>query len=89
MSMHLQAGWVARRWHSLVGVRWQRFAAFVTWRCVGQARQSVAFWRAAGCPPAFVPRRALRRLALVWWLRVVLVVALVLLGPFLLALLLS
>ena len=72
-----------------VRVRWQRFVLSVRWRCVGPASEAVAFWRAAGCPPAFVPRRSLRRLALVWWLRVVLVLAFVLFAPFLLALLLS
>jgi hypothetical protein len=52
-----------------------------------EAREVVAFWCACGCPAQFRPRRALRRLAFFRLLRVGFAVVLVLLGPWLLALL--
>lgn len=87
MREPLQFGWAARRWRCLVGVRWERFVLSVRWRVVGAPREAVRFWRAAGCPAQFRPRAAFRRLALVRALRFGLFVALVVFGPWLLALL--
>ena len=75
-------------WRVWVGIRWERVYYPLRWRLVGQARQSVRFWRACGCPAQFRPRAALRRLALVQFVRVGLVAALLVFGPWLLALLL-
>jgi len=82
--------WAARRqWRLWVGIRWERFVSSVRWQLVRQARQSVRFWLACGRPARCRPRAAFRRLALVLLLRVSLVVALWVFGPWLLALLLG
>ena len=57
---HLQSGWAARRWQSLVGVRWQRFQCRVAAFYFHRVSLPVQFWRAAGCPPQFRPR-------VPWW----------------------
>ena len=57
---HLQSGWAARRWQSLVGVRWQRWQCRVAAFYFHRVSLPVQFWRAAGCPPQFRPR-------LPWW----------------------
>ncbi|GEM_PF-2103687 len=57
---HLQSGWAARRWQSLVGVRWQRWQCRVAAFYFQRVSLPVQWWRAAGCPPAFRPR-------LPWW----------------------
>jgi hypothetical protein len=57
---HLQRGWAARRWHPLVGVRWQRFQCRVAAFYFQRVSLPVQWWRAAGCPPQFRPR-------LPWW----------------------
>jgi hypothetical protein len=55
---------------------------------VGRARQSVRDWRACGSVAEWRPVRSCRRLALVQSVRVVLGVAALVLGPWLVALLL-
>ena len=57
---HLQSGWAARRWQSLVGVRWQRWQCRVAAFYFHRVSLPVQFWRAAGCPSQFRPR-------LPWW----------------------
>jgi hypothetical protein len=57
---HLQSGWAARRWQSLVGVRWQRWQCRVAAFYFQRVSLPVQFWRACGCPSQFRPR-------LPWW----------------------
>jgi hypothetical protein len=75
-------------WGWWVGDRWRRASWWVWWRVVGRARQSVRDWRLCGSVPEWRPVRACRRLALVWSVRVVLGVAALVLGPWLVGLLL-
>src|SRR5512135_2910506 len=55
-----KGGWAARRWHLLVGVRWERFQCRVAAFYFQRVSLPVQFWRPAGCPPQFRPR-------LPWW----------------------
>jgi hypothetical protein len=57
---HFQVGRAARRWQSLVGVRWQRWQCRVAAFYFHRVSLPVQFWRAAGCPSQFRPR-------LPWW----------------------
>src|SRR5512137_814792 len=56
----LQVGRAARRWQSLVGVRWQRFQCRVAAFYFHRVTLPVQFWRACGCPTQWRPR-------LPWW----------------------
>ncbi len=80
MSMHLVASRFARPF--------SRLAPSVRLSWVVGPSQAVAFWQAAGCPAAFVPRRSFRRLAVVRFVRLlprVLFFAALAFGPLLLA----
>jgi hypothetical protein len=57
---HLQVGRAARRWQSLVGVRWQRWQCRVAAFYFQRISLPMQWWRAAGCPPQFRP-------SLPWW----------------------
>ena len=57
---HFQVGRAARRWQSLVGVRWQRFQCRVAAFYFQRVSLPVQFWRACGCPPQFRP-------SVPWW----------------------
>ncbi len=62
---HLQRGWDARRWHLLVGVRWERFQCRVAAFYFQRVSLPVRWWLALGRPAQFRPR-------LPWWQQFVL-----------------
>src|SRR5512137_2741864 len=57
---HFQVGRAARRWHLLVGVRWERFQCRVAGFYYRRVSLPVQWWVACGRPPQFRPR-------LPWW----------------------
>ena len=96
MRANKKIGQSASRWQFVVGVRLERFILSWCWRFGSQARESVRFWRACGCPAQFRPRRSFRRLALLQFVafviravRLIIIFALVALFPWLVALLVS
>jgi hypothetical protein len=50
---HFQVGRAARRWQSLVGVRWKRLQYRVAAFYFHRVSLPVQFWRACGCPSQF------------------------------------
>jgi len=50
----------ARRWHSLVGVRWLRWQGRVSALYQQRVTLPVQYWQAFGCPSEFTPQ-------LPWW----------------------
>lgn len=49
-----------RRWHSLVGVRWQRLQSHISGAYFQRVTQPLQFWHALGRPSQFRP-------SLPWW----------------------
>ncbi len=66
---HLQRGWAARRWHLLVGVRWERFQCRVAAFYFQRVSLPVRWWLALGRPPQFRPRLPWWQPFLLAWLR--------------------
>jgi hypothetical protein len=60
MRESIQVGWAARRWHLLVGVRWERFQSRIIRLYFRRVTLPVRFWQALGCPEQLRPR-------LPWW----------------------
>ena len=74
-------------WYWWVGSRLRDWSWELRWWLVGRARDRVLEWRQCGEVPEWRPRRAFRRLALVYSLRVVLGVGALVVGPWLVGLL--
>ena len=60
MRAQIQRAWAARRWHTLVGIRWQRFQGRIAGRYYQRVTLPLLWWRALGQPEQFRPR-------LPWW----------------------
>ena len=60
MRAHFISSQVARRWHVLVVVQWQRWQSVVSGLYYRRVTAPVQFWVALGQPAGFAPR-------LPWW----------------------
>ena len=60
MRAHTQSTWAARRWHSLVGIRWSRWQCRVAAFYFQRVTLPLQWWVGCGRPPQFRPQ-------LPWW----------------------
>ena len=61
MREHIHTGWIARRWHLLIGIRWLRLQCRISSIYYRRVTVPQQFWLACGCPEQF------RRPWAPWW----------------------